>query len=131
MPANVSVVLSGAERSVPDGTTAAELLDDKSAVVARVGGELKDLAYVLCEGDEVEGVAAEGPEGVAVLRHPTARALGRAVQSLFPGTQLGIGPPIDNGFYYDFAPQRPFTPEDLVALEKRMQEIIKQGQRFS
>ncbi len=131
MPANVSVVLSGAERSVPEGTTAADLLDDKAVVVARVGGELKDLAYVLRDGDEVEGVTAESPEGLAVLRHSTAHVLAQAVQNLFPGTQLGIGPPIDNGFYYDFAPQRPFTPEDLVALEKRMQEIIKQGQRFS
>src|SRR4051795_3464142 len=131
MPANLSVVLSGAERSVPDGTTAAELLDDKSVVVARVGGELKDLAYVLRDGDTVEGVTADSPDGLAVLRHSTAHVLAQAVQNLFPGTQLGIGPPIDNGFYYDFAPERPFTPEDLVALEKRMQEIIKQGQQFS
>ena len=100
-------------------------------VVARVGGELKDLAYVLRDGDHVEGVTADSPEGLAVLRHSTAHVLAQAVQNLFPGTQLGIGPPIENGFYYDFAPQRPFTPEDLVALEKRMQEIIKQGQRFS
>src|SRR3954470_1264702 len=131
MPANLSVVLSGAERSVPDGTTAAALLDDKSVVVARVAGELKDLAYVLRDGDTVEGVTADSPDGLAVLRHSTAHVLAQAVQNLFPGTQLGIGPPIDNGFYYDFAPERPFTPEDLVALEKRMQEIIKQGQLFS
>src|SRR3954470_16754691 len=131
MPANLSVVLSGAERSVPDGTTAAELLDDKSVVVARVAGELKDLAYVLRDGDTVEGVTADSPEGLAVLRHSTAHVLAQAVQNLFPGTQLGIGPPIENGFYYDFAPERPFTPEDLIALEKRMQEVVKAGPYFS
>src|SRR3954453_20948286 len=131
MPANLSVVLSGAERSVPDGTTAAELLDDKSVVVARVGGELKDQAYVLRDGDTVEGVTADSPDGLAVLRHSCAHVLAQAVQDLFPGTQLGIGPPIVDGFYYDFAPERPFTPEDLAAIEKRMSDIMRQRQHFA
>jgi threonyl-tRNA synthetase len=132
MPSDLTVVLSGDQRSVPEGTTAGELFDgDRSVVVARVGGALKDLAYVLSDGDSVEPVSASSPDGLAVLRHSTAHVLAQAVQNLFPGTRLGIGPPIENGFYYDFAPERPFTPEDLVALEKRMQEIIKQGQQFS
>jgi threonyl-tRNA synthetase len=132
MPSDVTVILSGAERSVPEGATAGEVLaGDRSVVVARVGGELKDLAYVLRDGDDVEPVTASSPDGLAVLRHSTAHVLAQAVQNLFPGTRLGIGPPIENGFYYDFDVERPFTPDDLVALEKRMQEIIKQGQRFS
>jgi threonyl-tRNA synthetase len=70
------------------------------------------------------------PEGLAILRHSTAHVLAQAVQDTFPGTKLGIGPPIKDGFYYDFDVERPFTPEDLAALEKRMVEIIKAGQRF-
>jgi threonyl-tRNA synthetase len=79
----------------------------------------------------VAPVEVTSPDGLAVLRHSTAHVLAQAVQNLFPGTRLGIGPPIENGFYYDFDAERPFTPEDLVELEKRMQEIIKEGQRFS
>jgi threonyl-tRNA synthetase len=132
MPSDVNVVLSGAERSVPEGTTAGSLFDgDRAVVVARVGGELRDLAYVLRDGDDIEPVRADSSDGLAVLRHSTAHVLAQAVQGLFPGTRLGIGPPIENGFYYDFDVERPFTPEDLTALEKRMTEIIKQGQRFS
>jgi threonyl-tRNA synthetase len=76
-------------------------------------------------------VAAASPEGRAVIRHSSAHVLAQAVQEIFPGTRLGIGPPIENGFYYDFDPERPFTPEDLQALEKKMQEIVRAGQRFS
>ena len=132
MSSELTVVLSGAERSVAEGTTAGELFDgDRSVVVARVNGDLRDLDYALRDGDAVEPVPVDSPDGLAVLRHSTAHVLAQAVQALFPGTRLGIGPPIENGFYYDFDPERPFTPEDLSALEKRMQEIIKQGQRFS
>jgi threonyl-tRNA synthetase len=74
---------------------------------------------------------AASPEGRAVIRHSTAHVLAQAVQDLFPGTRLGIGPPVENGFYYDFDPEKPFTPEDLQALEKRMQQIVRAGQRFS
>jgi threonyl-tRNA synthetase len=119
------------ERSVPDGTSAAELFPDRSVVVARVGEDLTDLSYVVSEGDVLEAVPVDTDDGRAVLRHSTAHVLAQAVQQLFPEAKLGIGPPIRDGFYYDFDVARPFTPEDLAALEKRMQEIVKSGQRFS
>jgi threonyl-tRNA synthetase len=119
------------ERTVADGTTAADLFPDRSVVVARVKGELKDLSYVLADGDEVAAVPVDSEDGRSVLRHSTAHVLAQAVQQLFPEAKLGIGPPIRDGFYYDFDVERPFTPEDLSALEKRMQDIIKSNQRFS
>ena len=117
----------------PRGRRPGELFDgDRSVVVARVDGELRDLAYALRDGDAVEPVTIDSPDGLAVLRHSTAHVLAQAVQDALPrDAKLGIGPPIENGFYYDFDVERPFTPEDLAALEKRMQEIIKEGQRFS
>ncbi len=119
------------QRTVADGTTAAELFPDRSIVVARVAGELKDLSYVVSEGDTLEAVPVDTDDGRSVLRHSTAHVLAQAVQQLFPEAKLGIGPPIRDGFYYDFDVERPFTPEDLSALEKRMQEIVKSNQRFS
>jgi len=119
------------ERTVADGTTGAQLFPDRSVVVARVAGELKDLSYAVSEGDTLEPVAADTEDGRSVLRHSTAHVLAQAVQQLFPEAKLGIGPPIRDGFYYDFDVERPFTPDDLAALEKRMQEIIKSNQRFS
>jgi threonyl-tRNA synthetase len=119
------------QRTVADGTTAAELFPDRSIVVARVGGELKDLSYIVSEGDALEAVPVDTDDGRSVLRHSTAHVLAQAVQQLFPEAKLGIGPPIRDGFYYDFDVERPFTPEDISALEKRMQEIVKSNQRFS
>jgi threonyl-tRNA synthetase len=116
------------------GTTAGELLKAqgvKDTAVARVNGELRDLAHVVAEGDQVEAVPYSSEDGRAVLRHSCAHVLAQAVQDLFPGTQLGIGPPVKDGFYYDFLPERPFTPDDLVAIEKRMSDIVRQRQRFS
>src|SRR3982751_3994375 len=103
------------------------------AVVVRdvASGDLKDLNWTPEADTDVEPVPAASADGRAVIRHSTAHVLAQAVQELFPGTRLGIGPPVENGFYYDFDPERPFTPEDLRALEKRMQEIVKAGQRFS
>ena len=74
---------------------------------------------------------AASADGRAVIRHSTAHVLAQAVQELFPGTRLGIGPPVENGFYYDFDPERPFTPDDLAALEKKMTEIVRAGQNFA
>jgi threonyl-tRNA synthetase len=103
-----------------------------AVVVREVGsGVLRDLAWAPAADTEVEPVRIDSAEGRAVLRHSTAHVLAQAVQDLFPGTRLGIGPPIDNGFYYDFQPERPFTPEDLSRIERRMQEIVKAAQRFS
>ncbi len=102
------------------------------AVVVRDStGLLRDLDVAFTEADEVEPVAIDSADGLAVLRHSTAHVMAQAVQNLFPGTLLGIGPPVENGFYYDFLPARPFTPEDLTAIEKKMTEIIKASQRFS
>jgi threonyl-tRNA synthetase len=102
------------------------------AVVVRdlADHSLRDLDWVPEAEADVEPVTASSPEGLAVVRHSTAHVLAQAVQDLFPGTQLGIGPPIENGFYYDFLPKNPFTPEDLAAIEKKMGEIVKAGQRF-
>ncbi|MCU1672135.1 MAG: threonyl-tRNA synthetase [Frankiales bacterium] len=113
------------------GRTAGELLDRKDVAVARVNGELRDLAHVVAEGDTVEAVPYASEDGRAVLRHSAAHVLAQAVQDLFPGTLLGIGPPVKDGFYYDFLPERPFTPDDLAAIEKRMGQIVQQRQRFS
>ena len=113
-------------------TTAFDLVGaDKSVVVARINGELRDLATEVSDTDVVEAVSVHTPEGLAVLRHSTAHVLAQAVQDTFPETKLGIGPPIKDGFYYDFDVARPFTPEDLEVLEKRMVAIVKSGQRFS
>ena len=125
---------------VAAGTTAFEALREagveltgpQGAVVVRdaAGGTLHDLAWSPAADTDVEPVPAESPEGLAVLRHSAAHVTAQAVQDLFPGTLLGIGPPVEDGFYYDFLPDRPFTPEDLAAIEKRANEIIKAGQRF-
>jgi threonyl-tRNA synthetase len=116
---------------VATGTTAAELFAaDKTALVARVNGELRDLAHVLADGDLVEPVGLDSDEGLAVLRHSAAHVLAQAVQQINPKARLGIGPPIKDGFYYDFDVETPFTPEDLKALEKVMQRIINEGQTF-
>ncbi|MFI6936092.1 threonine--tRNA ligase [Streptomyces sp. NPDC050287] len=120
------------ERVVTTGTTAAELFaGERSIVAARVGGELKDLSYVLSEGEEVEGVEISSEDGLNILRHSTAHVMAQAVQELFPEAKLGIGPPVKDGFYYDFDVAEPFTPDDIKRIEKKMQEIQKRGQRFS
>ncbi|MFC5663242.1 threonine--tRNA ligase [Kitasatospora misakiensis] len=120
------------ERVVTTGTTAAELFaDDRSIIAARVGGQLKDLAHVVQDGEEVEAVAIGSPDGLDILRHSTAHVMAQAVQQLFPEAKLGIGPPVKDGFYYDFDVEKPFHPDDLKAIEKKMQEIIKRGQKFS
>jgi threonyl-tRNA synthetase len=130
----IAVVTAEGEeaRSVPEGATAADVVGDgRRVVVARINGELRDLATILRDGDVVEAVGVDTPEGLAVLRHSTAHVLAQAVQDTFADAKLGIGPPVKDGFYYDFAVETPFTPEDLKVLEKRMQEIVKSGQRFS
>jgi threonyl-tRNA synthetase len=128
---DLRVTVAGSVRHVAAGTTAGEALDgERSVVAARVAGELKDLAYELREGDDVEPVAIDSADGRAILRHSTAHVMAQAVQALHPDARLGIGPPIENGFYYDFDVEVPFTPEDLAAVEKRMQQIVKEGQTF-
>jgi threonyl-tRNA synthetase len=121
-----------AEREVTTGTTAADLFaGERDVVVARVNGQLRDLAWILAAGDVVEPVAADSPDGRSVIRHSTAHVMAQAVQEIFAEAKLGIGPPIDNGFYYDFQVDRAFTPEDLKKVESRMRDIVKRGQLFA
>jgi threonyl-tRNA synthetase len=120
------------EHSVAAGTTAAELFaDDKAVIAAKVNGVERDLSHEISDGDEIEPIAIDSPAGRAILRHSTAHVLAQVVQDLYPEAKLGIGPPIENGFYYDFDVPHPFHPEDLERIEKRMREIVKSGQRFS
>jgi threonyl-tRNA synthetase len=120
------------DQTVTTGTKAWELFaEDTDVIAARVGEDLKDLSYELVDGDEIESVAIDSPDGHDILRHSTAHVMAQAVQDLFPDAKLGIGPPIDNGFYYDFDVETPFVPEDLEKIETRMRKIIKEGQRFS
>ena len=106
------------------------LFTDRSVVAMRVNGELKDLATPLETTDVVEPVTIDSPDGLNILRHSAAHVLAQAVQTINPEAKLGIGPPVTDGFYYDFDVQNPFTPEDLKAIEKAMDRIIRSGQRF-
>jgi threonyl-tRNA synthetase len=110
--------------------TGFELFTDRSVVAMRVNGELKDLAATVTGSDAVEAVTIDSADGLAILRHSAAHVTAQAVQSINPEAKLGIGPPITDGFYYDFDVVEPFTPEDLKAIEKAMDRIIRQGQRF-
>jgi threonyl-tRNA synthetase len=120
------------ERTVATGTKAWELFrDEPDVVAARVQDVTRDLAHELADGDVVEGIAIDSPEGHDILRHSTAHVMAQAVQDLYPDAKLGIGPPITDGFYYDFDVETPFVPEDLEKIESRMRKIIKDNQRFS
>ncbi|MGH3492326.1 MAG: threonine--tRNA ligase, partial [Sciscionella sp.] len=125
---------------VPAGSTAGTALRDAGltgkgvaaiVVVRDETGLLRDLAWSPEHDTEIEPVAANTPDGRSVIRHSAAHVLAQAVQQCFPEAKLGIGPPITDGFYYDFDVERPFTPEDLQALEQRMRQIVKGAQRFS
>ncbi|NBU31892.1 MAG: threonine--tRNA ligase [Actinobacteria bacterium] len=129
-------VLVGQDKQSLDieaGATAFDVVGDKArkVVVARVNGNLVDLSYVLVEGDVVEPVLVSDPDGLSVLRHSVAHIVAQATQEIFPQAKLGIGPPIKDGFFYDFGIETPFSPEDLSAIEKRSIEIINSGQKFS
>jgi threonyl-tRNA synthetase len=126
------ITVDGDQRQVAAGTTAGQIFAGRrEVVVARVDGELVDLDRPLTGGQVVEAVPIDTADGRMVLRHSTAHVLAQAVQDLFPEARLGIGPPVENGFYYDFDVDTPFTPDDLARIERRMQEIVKRGQRFS
>ena len=125
---------------VPAGTTAGTAVreaglpgkgSDAIVVVKDAEGHLRDLSWTPQVDVEVEAVAADTEDGRSVIRHSAAHVLAQAVQQQFPEAKLGIGPPVKDGFYYDFQVEKPFTPEDLQALEKRMKQIIKSSQRFS
>jgi len=129
--AHIKITVNGESLTVEADQRPTHLFaQDPTIVVARINGEIKDLWTELHEGDVIEGISITSPEGLNVLRHSTAHVLAQAVQEVFPETKLGIGPPITDGFYYDFDPERPFTPDDLEKLETSMRKIIKAGQRF-
>jgi threonyl-tRNA synthetase len=114
----------------PSARDALVRLDRKAAdkaVAARVDGQLRDLSVPVGPGTVVEAVLPDSKDGLEVIRHSTAHLMAQAVQELFPGTQVTIGPVIENGFYYDFVRTEPFTPEDLTRIEKRMKEIVSRN----
>jgi threonyl-tRNA synthetase len=135
------LTLAGREHVAEAGTTAGVLLAEAgrgeqapgahAVIAARVNGELRDLACPVADGDVIEPVLIDDPVGRAIMRHSTTHVMAQAVQDLFPDAKLGIGPPVENGYYYDFDVDRPFDPADLKAIEQRMRQIVKQGQRFS
>jgi threonyl-tRNA synthetase len=131
------ITLAGSEHVTEAGTTAGAALEtipgqpESTVIAARVNGTPRDLAYVLQDGDELEPIAIDSEDGHAILRHSTAHVMAQAVQEIFPDARLGIGPPIENGFYYDFDVAEPFAPEDLKKIEARMRQIVKQGQLFA
>jgi threonyl-tRNA synthetase len=143
----LQVTLAGREHVVEAGTTAGQALSQEmraqagemqnsaspahAVIAAWVNGELRDLARPLADGDAVEPVSIDSPDGLAIMRHSTAHVLAQAVQDLYPGAKLGIGPPIENGFYYDFDVPAAFGPEDLKAIEQKMRQLVKQGQLFA
>jgi threonyl-tRNA synthetase len=126
----VNIELAGKTHQVSEGADGFGLFEDRSIIALRVNGELKDLSYKLAEGDKVEGVDIASEDGLSILRHSTAHVMAQAVQEMFDPAKLGIGPPIKDGFYFDFDVPEAFKPEDLKRIEKRMKELVGKSQRF-
>src|SRR5215210_6175533 len=127
----------GAQRQYPDGISGREIVEGiakslaKRTVAMALDGIVTDLADPITGDAKIEFLNREDPRALELIRHDAAHVLAEAVQSLWPGTQVTIGPVIENGFYYDFARNQPFTPEDLSAIEKKMREIIARDRPFS
>jgi threonyl-tRNA synthetase len=129
--AQISITVDGAALKIEADQRPTHIFaDNKEVVVCRVNGVLKDLWTELSQGDVLESVLISSPDGLAVLRHSTAHVMAQAVQEVYANTRLGIGPPIKDGFYYDFDPTNTFNPDDLVKIESAMRKIVKEGQRF-
>ena len=127
----ISITVDGQQHSIEADQRPTHIFaDNKEIVVCKVNGQLKDLWTELVDGDFVEGISISSPDGLAVLRHSTAHVMAQAVQEVYANTRLGIGPPIKDGFYYDFDPENNFNPDDLTKIESAMRKIIKEGQRF-
>ena len=127
----ISITVDGAKVEVEADQRPTHIFaDNKEIVVCKVNGVLKDLWTDLVDGDVVESVLISSPTGLEVLRHSTAHVMAQAVQEVYANTRLGIGPPIKDGFYYDFDPENTFNPDDLAKIESAMRKIIKEGQRF-
>jgi threonyl-tRNA synthetase len=127
---SINVSVDGSPAEVESGADGFQLFTERSIVAMRVNGELRDLAHKVRGGDVIERVEISSSDGLNILRHSAAHVLAQAVQNINPEAKLGIGPPIKDGFYYDFDVENSFTPEDLKALEKAMDRIIRSGQRF-
>lgn len=121
----------GSESDIADGADGFSVFPERETIAMLRNGEPSDLATVLAAGDRVDAIAITSDKGLEILRHSTAHILAQAVQNLYPGAKLGIGPPIEDGFYYDFLVADPFSSEDLAALQKEMQRLVKSGQRFT
>ena len=126
----MQIFVDGAPREVSEGSDGFGLFEDKSVIALKVNSELRDLSHKLAAGDQVSGVHISSEEGLAILRHSTAHVMAQAVQELFDPAKLGIGPPIKDGFYFDFDVEESFKPEDLKRIEKRMKELVGKSQRF-
>ncbi len=122
---------TGQPVGVTEAGTGFTLFTDRAVVAMRVDGELKDLAADVAPGEVVEPVRIDSPDGLSILRHSAAHVMAQAVQQINPEAKLGIGPPLTDGFYFDFDVAEPFTPEDLKAIAKNMERIVRQGQRFT
>src|SRR6267378_3858387 len=136
-PSEIQVVLpDGSNKTLPAGATGADLARAvgpglaKAALAIRVNGEVRDLQRPLPDGAKVSILTNKDPQALDVLRHSSAHALATAVRQLFPQAQIGFGPPIEDGFYYDFDIGRPFGPEDLEVIEKKMVEVVKEDYPF-
>jgi threonyl-tRNA synthetase len=126
----VQIFVDGAPKEVSEGSDGFGLFEDKSVIALKVNDELRDLSHKLSAGDQVSGVHIASEEGLAILRHSTAHVMAQAVQEIFDPAKLGIGPPIKDGFYFDFDVEDSFKPEDLKRIEKRMKELVGKSQRF-
>src|SRR5690349_4107774 len=127
----------GARREFPQGTTGLDIAKDispslaKRTVAMALDGQLADLNDPIERDAKIEFIPREGPRALELIRHDAAHVLAEAVQDLWPGTQVTIGPVIENGFYYDFYRNQPFTPEDLPVIEKKMREIVARDKPFT
>ena len=127
----------GARRDYPPHTTGLDVAKGispslaKRTVAMALDGKITDLTDPIDHDAKIEFLTRDDPRALELIRHDAAHVLAEAVQSLWPGTQVTIGPVIDNGFYYDFFRNEPFTPEDFAAIEKKMREIIARDKPFT
>ena len=129
----INVKINSVSKQVSEGTSVADLLKDQpeevrqNAIAAKINGRPIDLSHLLKESGELKFILSSSPEGLEIIRHSTSHLMAHAVTELFPDTQVGIGPVIEDGFYYDFKREVPFTPQDLEKIEQRMKEIVKRN----
>ena len=129
--ATIQITVNGEAKEVESTVTGVELFaGDKNIIAVRLNGEPRDLYTPLSDGDVVESIPLDSEDGLAIMRHSATHVMAQAVQEIYPNAKLGVGPVIKDGFYYDFDVENPFTPDDLKAIEKRMQRIIKSNQSF-